>query len=569
MRNRGMSVWAASSIVACVALGDGLDARAAEPEAAAIDAVFAQWNERTPGAALAVVRDEQIVYARGYGMANLDHSIPITPETVFDVGSVSKQFTAACIVLLEQDGKLSLDDDVREYLPELPEYGEPITIAHLLHHTSGLRDYTALMGIANLPIESNYSERFLLEMIFRQKGLNFEPGERFSYSNTGYFLLAEIVQRVSGMAMSRFARERIFGPLGMQSTIFWDDNTMIVRNRAESYHPTNQEQTEFVLGISLMDNVGDGGVYTTVEDLAKWDANFYHNVLGTGTQEFVERMEEVGKLDSGASSGYASGLFVGTHRGWRMVSHSGGWRGFRAQMTRFPEHRLTVICLGNVGSFQATQSAMRVADLYLPEGAGGDGPQATFEAATDAPTVAMDEAALERFGGTYRTDTGTVWSVTRRGEVLAVASSSGLRFTARPVGAMEFESVDRPIAARLTFSAGVDGTMVAIRQVMAGQTDLAFVRIEPMADAAAGLEEFAGMYESEEVGGWLRASVGEGQLMVTSSEDDDAFAIGRFERDGFALPGFELRFTRSGDGRVDGFVLNTPQARGIRYDRRE
>ncbi len=270
-RALGVAVVAAGVTGVCAA-------RAADPEPGVIDAIFSEWTAQTPGVAIAVVRDEKVIYSRGYGMASLEHSAPVAVDTVFDIGSTSKQFTAACILLLAEDGKLSISDEVRKYIPELPQYERPITIAHLLHHTSGLRDYTALMGLGGLSIEPDYTDAFLLEIIFRQKGLNFPPGERFSYSNTNFFLLGEIVRRVSGMPLSRFAKERIFDPLGMSSTIFMDDHLAVIPRRAESYYPREDGSGGFTLAISLMDNVGDGGVYTTVEDLAKWDANFYHNM---------------------------------------------------------------------------------------------------------------------------------------------------------------------------------------------------------------------------------------------------------------------------------------------------
>lgn len=547
----------------------------ADPTPAAIDAIFSEWTDKTPGVALAVIRDERVIYSRGYGLANLDHSIPISTNTVFDVGSTSKQFTAACIILLAEEGKLALTDDVRKYFPELPDYGAPITIAHLLHHTSGLRDYTSILGLANLTIEADYAEDFLLDIVYRQKGLNFPTGERFDYTNTGYFLLGEIVRRVSGMPMSQYAKARIFEPLGMTSTIFWDDHTMLVPHRADSYYP--RDDGSYLLAISLMDNVGDGGIYTTVEDLAKWDANFYHNTLGKGTPDFLDQMQKVGLLNSGQPIGYASGLFIGEHRGRRMVSHGGAWRGFRAELARFPDEKLTVICLANLASINASALALRVADLYLSDAQGADASDATAGAGqvtpaapSAAPTITLADADWEKLLGRYKANApgGPTWTVTRRGNDLAVRSSSGLAFVARPIGPLTFESIDRPIRATLTFGTDAAGNLASITQNMASTPDVILTRIQPVSDPAAGLDDFVGTYDSAEIGGWMRITVADGKLVLTSTEEYPPFPIERSSADTFSIPGFEIAFTRDAAGKVDGLAVNSPRASGMRYEKR-
>ncbi len=553
-----------------------------DPAPAAIDAIFSQWDRHandpagpTPGVALAVIRGEKIMHSRGYGMANLDHAIPISTSTVFDVGSTSKQFTAACLLLLAEEGKLVLTDDIRTYFPELPDYGTPITIAHLLHHTSGLRDYTSIMGLANLDIEADHPDPLLLDIIYRQKGLNFPTGERFDYTNTGYFLLGEIVRRVSGMPMSQFARARIFEPLGMTSTIFWDDHTMTVPNRADSFYP--RDGGGYHLSISLMDNVGDGGIYTTVEDLAKWDANFYHNILGKGTPDFLDQMQKVGALNNGQPIGYASGLFIGEHRGHRMVSHGGAWRGFRAELIRFPDHKLSVICLANLDTISPTQLALRVADLYLPDAPEpadanvGSPTAATPATPSAAPTVTLADGDWEKFLGRFKASGGAggpTWTITRRENTLAIRSTSGLAFVARPIGPLVFESVERPQLARLTFDPDTDGAISTITQTIPDVPDIVLTRIVPVADPAAGLDDFVGTYDSSEIGGWMRISSADGKLFVISTDLGDPFPVERSAPNTFSLPGFELNFTRDASGTVDGITVNVPRASGMRYTKR-
>lgn len=561
----------AAALVAVLAVQGRGAARAADPTPEQIDAIFAEWTGTTPGAALAVVRDEKIIYSRGYGVANLDHGVPITPRTVFDIASTSKQFTAACILLLAEEGKLALTDEVRKHIPELPQYEHPITIAHLLHHTSGLRDYTTLMALAGLSTEPDYTDEFLLGLVFRQQGLNFPPGERFLYSNTGYFLLGEIVRRVAGMPMSRFARERIFAPLGMSSTMFMDDRLAVIPHRAESYHPREDGAGGYQLSISLMDNVGDGGVYTTVEDLARWDANFYHNTLGARKPEFLEQMQKVGTLSNGQPLGYASGLFIGEHRGHKMVSHAGGWRGFRTEFARFPEHKLTVICLANVSAVHSTALALRVADLYLPgvpESAANAPTAPAIAPPSAAPTVAIPEAEWAKFLARYKAEAGPVWTITRSADALAIVSTTGLKFGARPIGALEFESTDRPQSARLTFAADDAGRVVSITQTIAGVPDVRLALLEPVRDPGAGLDEFAGVYHSDELDAMVTASVAERKLWFAGAGEPAPYPMTRDAADRFSVWGFDAVFTRGGDGKVQGFVMNNPSAGGMRFVKR-
>jgi CubicO group peptidase (beta-lactamase class C family) len=239
-----------------------------------VDKLFAQWDKPdSPGCALGVIKGGKLVYKRGYGSANLDYNAPLTSESVFYIASTSKQFTAASILLLVRRGAISLDDDIRKYFPELPKYEAPITVKHLVHHTSGVRDYLELMGMADRRMDGPFGNEVAVELIARQKGLNFKPGERFLYSNSNYVLMAEIVRRASGKSLREFADENIFRPLGMTNTHFNDDLTAVVKNRVVSYAPISPGRfRQFVKTIEAM---GDGNLLTTVEDLAKWDQNFY------------------------------------------------------------------------------------------------------------------------------------------------------------------------------------------------------------------------------------------------------------------------------------------------------
>src|SRR5580704_5149681 len=340
------------------------ETRAAQDRsAAAVDEVFADLTKAgSPGCAVAVYRNGKVSYSKGYGLANVEEDVPITPQTVFDIGSTSKQFTASSILLLEKQGKLSVNDDVRKYIPELPDYGPKITILHLLNHTSGLRDYLTLMDLAGINTDSVTTDEDALQIITRQKALNFAPGSDWLYSNTGFFLLSIIVKRVSGETLREFAAANIFTPLGMTHTQFRDDHTALIANRAMAYDP-KERKDGYALNISYFEQTGDGAVHTSVEDLLKWDENFYSGQVGG--KEFLAEIQEPGKLNSGKVLDYAKGLRIADYRGLHTVSHGGSWGGYRAELLRFPEQHFSVACLCNRGDANPTRRAHQVADIYL------------------------------------------------------------------------------------------------------------------------------------------------------------------------------------------------------------
>jgi len=331
-----------------------------------VDELFAEWDgEISPGAVVGIFMDGRIIYSKGYGVANLDYDIPITPQSVLRIGSISKQFIAMCIAMLAEQGKLSFDDDIRTYLPEMPDYGNQVTIRHLLHHTSGIREYLALVNLIGKPEGSvfGYTTRELVELLSRQQRLNFEPGSQFSYTNSGYFLLAEIVTRVSGMKASAFAQENIFEPLGMTQTRFYDDPNAIIRNQAFGYSP--KRDGGYRLDILRSDVIGDLGVITTVEDFLHWDNNFYENKLGAGTKNLITMMFTRGRTSSGEDLSYALGLEFDSYRGLKTMGHGGSAVGYVAEFLQFPEQRFSVVILSNLSSFRPGRIARQVADLYL------------------------------------------------------------------------------------------------------------------------------------------------------------------------------------------------------------
>src|SRR2546430_647918 len=331
-----------------------------------VDKVFADLQKAgSPGCALGVFRNAQIIYAKGYGLASVELNSPITPETVFDIGSTSKQFTASSILLLEKQGKLSVNDDLRKYIPELPDYsksgGHKITILNLLNHTSGLRDYLALLQLSGVSGDSVTTDDDALALIVRQKLLGFAPGTDWAYSNTGFFLLSVIVKRVSATTLREFAAQNVFQPLHMTHTSFRDDHTMLIPNRALAYDPG--EKSGFKLDVSYYEQLGDGAVHTSVQDLANWHEDFYSARIGG--KDFLAELQEQGKLTTGKTLEYAKGLFIKDYRGLHTVRHGGAWGGYRAELLRFPEQHFSVACLCNLANANPERRARQVADIYL------------------------------------------------------------------------------------------------------------------------------------------------------------------------------------------------------------
>jgi len=430
------------------AAGAGYAAASDEKAAAAVDEVFSDLTKPgSPGCALAVYRDGKIIYAKGYGLANIEEGVAITPQSVFDIGSTSKQFTAASILLLEKQGKLSVNDDVRKYIPELPSYGQKITILQLLNHTSGLRDYLSLMELAGVNTDSVTTDADALTLIARQKALNFAPGSDFLYSNTGYFLLSVIVQRVSGKSLREFSSENIFVPLEMTHTQYRDNHVALIANRALAYE--EQENKEgYALDVSYFEQTGDGAVHTSVEDLLKWDENFYSPRVGG--KELLGEIQERGKLNDGKILDYAKGLRLQEYRGLQTVSHGGAWGGYRAELLRFPEQHFSVACLCNVGNAGPTRRAHQVADIYLGSLMKARESKSTESENKEKSEIALDSNRLRNYSGDYWSEElGVAYRLgvaDGRIKVLSVVDASGTprvdNFSTevlRAVGAEEFE----------------------------------------------------------------------------------------------------------------------------------
>jgi CubicO group peptidase (beta-lactamase class C family) len=533
--------------------------------AAKVDAVFERMDKATsPGCAVAVVRDGRTVYTRGYGMANLDHEIVITPSSVFHVASVSKQFAAAAIALLATDGKLSLDDDVRKYLPELQDFGHKITIRHLVHHTSGLRDQWELLGLAGWRYSlDRITDEDVLQLMESQKDLNFPPGDRHLYCNTGYTLLATIVKRVSGQSFRDFTVSRIFQPLGMKSTHFRDDHAEIVKNHAYGYVPAGatfrQSPTNF-------DTAGATSLLTTVEDLALWDRNFYDGRVGG--PGFLDQMLMRGVLNNGETINYAFGLTHGTYRGLPTVGHGGSDAGYRADFLRFPDERFSIVTLCNLSTAGPGDLSRRIADIVLEDRL------APEESRTDdRPAAKLSEKELLPYAGLYwNRDTDAFRRFFVKDGILLVGF--GDRGTAlKPLGGGRFAMP----AADLVF----DGADASSRQNPASRParvtesarsgrgkPVVYEAVEEFKPSASELSEYAGVYRSEEIEPVWRMAVEDGKLVLRRLKFQPT-TLEPLVRDVFRAPNATLQFSRDAEGRISGYVWNGGRIRGFRFHKAE
>jgi len=330
---------------------------------AAVDAVFAEWDQpASPGCAIGVAQSSEVIYARGYGYANLDYDIAVTPQSVFDIASLNKQLVAASLNLLELEGKLTLDDDIREWLPELPEFAAPISLRHMLYHTSGLRDYLNLFPLAGRNHYYPISHPQILAMMSRQRALIFAPGDQYLYSNTGYMLLAQVVERASGNSFGDFAESRFFEPLGMQGSLMYDNYEEIIPRRATGYDRYADGRVLQVHNYNF-DVPGDGQQYSTVLDMLRWD-NYLH---GDAKPPFHASMMTPGVLNNGERLERGMGLFLGDYRGLSRVYHTGSSWGSRALLMRFPEADWSVAIACNDGNADTLRLGEQVADHYLAE----------------------------------------------------------------------------------------------------------------------------------------------------------------------------------------------------------
>ncbi len=528
-----------------------------------VDELSAPWNKPdTPGYALAIIRNGKIIYRHGYGLADLEHQVAISPSTVFHVASMSKQFTAFAIHLLAQEGKLSLDDDIRKYLPELNDFGKTITIRHLLHHTSGLRDQWSLLVLAGWRLDDVITEDDILNLVWRQKSLNFMPGDEFLYSNTGYTLLGVIVKRVSGQSLSAFTKERIFDPLGMRHTQFHDDYGALVPGRAYSYIKQDDDKYRYV-ALSYS-NVGATSLFTSVEDLARWDQNFYD--ARVGGKELIARMQEPGTLNGNMEISYASGLDVSRYRGLRAVEHSGGDAGYRTDMLRFPDQRFSVVILSNAGDADPTLLAHKVADIFLEKLLKPASVGAQKTRAKKPTAIKIDPTTLDALVGEYELRPGLTVTYTREHDQLMAQTSGEGKLALYPTGERIFTY--QRVDASITFQEpDPDGVVTAAVHHQNGQ-DFRIKRVKRVPLSAAELKEREGEFYSDELHVLYTIAAKDGALVLHHPRGEFELQRG-VDTNSFAaeFPIGSLHYSCSPGKGCDGFSITNGRVRNLRFIR--
>lgn len=522
-----------------------------------VDALFAQWDSKdSPGCALAIVQNGEVIYKRGYGMANLELGVPITSDSVFYIGSVSKQFVSASIALLALQNKLSLDDDIRKYIPEMADYGTPITIRNLIHHTSGERDYLTLLGIAGVDF-GTYHEQDVLDLICRQKELNFKPGEEHLYSNSGYFLLSIIVHRASGKTLREFAEENIFKPLGMVHSRFHDDYRQLIKNRATGYLSAGKET--YYNFISTFDNVGSGGLFTSVEDLFLWDQNFYHHKVGG--QKLHDLMHTQGTLNSGEILDYAFALDIGEYKGLRVVEHGGALGGYRSALTRFPEQNFSVIILSNLSSFNPSGLAYQVAEIYLADLF----QEAQSEAvAPQVGTVDLPEDILKEKVGSYINKTsGSSYSIRIRDNQLEFFGQ-GQRLILGAMDENTFIVTGVQASIKMEFEKQGEGKPILLHITQKGTPLRTYESYERASPAPEELEEYTGDYSSDELETTFKLSLQKNRLYFTHRTAPSVPLVPIY-KDIFSVGNMRIIFSRNPSGKITSFFVNAGRVQNLRF----
>ena len=537
-----------------------------EPTAVRVDKVFAKWDgPDTPGCALAVMKDGRVAYERGYGSASLQLGVPVGASSVFNVGSIAKQFTAMSVIMLAQQGKLSLDDDVRRHVPEVPDFGTPVTLRHLLHHTSGLRDFLEMLEMAGHRTGDVTTEKDVLDMVSRQRTLNHRPGEEFLYTNTGYVLLAVVVRRASGLPLREFAEANIFKPLGMNDTRFHDDHRAVIPRLVDAYLP---DKGGFVRWMPSDDHAGSSNLFTTVGDLARWDENFYDPKVGGAAA--VAQLLTPGTLGDGTKLDYAGGLYVGSYRGLRTVTHAGSTLGYQGALLRFPDQHSSFAVLCNVRGNNPEGLARRVAEVYLadrfePQAAGGQVPPA----AAPEGKVELSEKELSGVAGLYwNPATDAVRRVYVKDGKLWYQRAPGNESELAPLGGGRFLMLGQRNRVELSFRAPRPGATPELTFSEPGRRPSVQQSVKPAAYGPQDLGEFAGSYYSAELGTTYTITPRGDKLLFRTGNWGDFLLAPRFA-DSFANPEEmgSLLFTRDRRNRVRGFVVRSGKVKNLPFDK--
>jgi len=532
----------------------------------AIDSIFTEWNkENVPGCALGIMKEGKLIYAKGYGMANMEYDIPNSASSVFRIGSTSKQFTAACIILLAEQEKLSLEDKLNSFYPDFPEYAKRITIRNLLNHTSGIRDYLTISYLKGYSDDEYYEDKDIMKWLINQTELNFKPGDEYLYSNSGYWLLGQIVNKVAEMNMADFAEKEIFEPLGMNNTHFHNDHTQIVKNRASGYVPNSNDS--YKISMTTLDMIGDGGIFTTINDIKKWDDAYYESSVLS--KEFWNMMTQQGILNNGEVIDYASGLMISKYKGLKTVRHGGAFVGFRAELLRFPEQKLSIAIFANRGDANPSRMANQVADIILKE---------RFKIAEvetqdkndnkKQELVHLKTSELENFTGHYWNDAG---SYTRKiyvkNDTLRYYRSETNESDLVPLSKNEFKMINVGGDILVKFDENEEGnhTMSFIAN---GGKPIISHEYQPKAYTNKELVGFVGVYYSKELDVNYTLEM-ENNLLILYINNNKKSPLKSIMTNFFTNEDYgTLHFNRDEDGELTGFRLAAGRVKNLKFKKK-
>ena len=527
-----------------------------EDTMASIDKVFKNYDDiQKPGAAVAVVKNGQVIFKKGYGSANLEYDLPVTPSTVFHIASVSKQFTVFAVLLLEQQGKLSFDDDIRKHIPEVPDFGTTITLRHLASHTSGMRDQWDLLAMAGWRMDDVITKDHIMTMVAHQKELNFQPGEEYLYCNTGFTLLAEVVARVSGVSFATFTQNKIFAPLNMENTLFYDNHELIVKNRAYSYKMPGNKYYKSRLNFS---NAGATSLFTTVEDLALWAMNFEEPKVGS--QAIIDKMNTLAVLNNGKTFGGAYGQFIGSHKGHNLIQHSGGDAGYRSYLGRFPDENFAVMVFSNYANSNPRKLALEVADVYLKE------KTAPKELREESTYVSLSPEHLKQFEGHFWNESSSLArKIYMKNDSLRYYRSEYNETTLLPISFSKFEMKDVSLYVTVEFKKGDGKLQMTVEQEDGNVYD--FEEYEPVDLDSFDLEQYSGTYFSEEIMTEFELFVRKGMMLGRNFRAGE-FPFTFVKEDVLKSPGGMVRIVRNEAGEITGIKASTGRVRNLWFEKK-
>ena len=527
-----------------------------------IDGFFKQWdNATTPGCTIGIVMNDQLVYAKGFGLANLEYGIPNTPQTIFHMASISKQFTAYSIILLAQQGKLSLDDDIHKYLPWFPDLKEKITIRNLLNHTSGIRDQWQLLAIAGTRLDDVITQEQIIKILSKQQALNFKPGTQFSYSNSGFTMLAEIIKKVSGMPLRKFTDSAIFKPLGMASTHFHDDYTEIEKNRAYSYDRI--DSAHFSNSILSYSNVGATSLFTNIPDMSKWIMNFYDPKVGNETT--IGHLTKNARLSSGEKLSYAQGIVTNTYKGWKQFSHGGADAGYRTYVSVFPDLKMGFMVFSNLGDFRTSSKVYEMADLFIKDTTAKK-EEIKRAAADSIAAVLKDTLSVKKFLGSYISEEGIVFSSELKNSRLYYNVEGESNFLIK--GLKDTFSMAKSPEVKLVFAIKAKDTTVDIKVPDDKVYHFTKSRMDTLPNDAQ-LKTYTGTYYCPELDCKYGIVLKDHQLLLTNDKYDDT-KLTKTGPDNLTSDYWwmdHLKILRDNNKKITGFEVNSGRVMHLKFNK--